>query len=274
MTTEIDTLVINVTADTVQFRNALSEATREAAGFSSAISRAFRQAVVGGKSFESVLSSLALKLAGLALDRALKPVSDYLGKGLDALFSSFGLARGGVVAGGAVQPFANGGVVAQPTLFPLARGLGLMGEAGAEAVLPLARGPDGTLGVKSNAAPADRRHLQRHRRRRRQLPQVGGAGDRHAGPRRGAGETGAVRAPAIDDQSAIGKSRTSRSSPPPERGRSEPGREGSEACRPLRPAPLSFADPPLSGGGESKPETRSDCRFLRTLLHARTRSLP
>ena len=134
--------------------------TSQANSFSGAISRAFKDAVTSGKSFESVLSSLALKLAGLALDRALQPVTNALGGAIDALFKSFGLANGGVVAGGAVQPFAQGGVVSQPTLFPLARGLGLMGEAGAEAVLPLARGPDGTLGVGSGAA-ADRRHLQR-----------------------------------------------------------------------------------------------------------------
>jgi lambda family phage tail tape measure protein len=70
------------------------------------------------------------------------------------LFQSFGLASGGVISAGVVKPFAQGGVVSAPTLFPLARGLGLMGEAGAEAVLPLARGGDGTLGVRtSGAAP-------------------------------------------------------------------------------------------------------------------------
>jgi lambda family phage tail tape measure protein len=52
-----------------------------------------------------------------------------------------------------VKPFAAGGVVGGPTLFPLANGLGLMGERGPEAVLPLARGSDGALGVRS-AAPA------------------------------------------------------------------------------------------------------------------------
>jgi phage-related minor tail protein len=44
-------------------------------------------------------------------------------------------------------PFASGGVVAAPTYFPLGRSLGLMGEAGAEAILPLKRGADGRLGV-------------------------------------------------------------------------------------------------------------------------------
>ena len=148
MVTEVDTLVVNVTADTAQFRNAIREVSNEANGFSRVISHAFRDAVAGGKNFESVLSSLALKLAGLALDRALQPVTNAIGSSIDALFRSFGLANGGVLANGRVQAFAEGGVVSRPTLFPLARGLGLMGEAGPEAVLPLARGPDGTLGVK------------------------------------------------------------------------------------------------------------------------------
>jgi phage-related minor tail protein len=45
-------------------------------------------------------------------------------------------------------PFASGGVIASPVTFPLADGgTGLAGERGAEAILPLARGPDGKLGV-------------------------------------------------------------------------------------------------------------------------------
>ena len=47
------------------------------------------------------------------------------------------------------MPFAQGGVVGAPSYFPLGRGLGVMGEKGAEAVMPLARGPDGRLGVRS-----------------------------------------------------------------------------------------------------------------------------
>ncbi|WP_205470695.1 phage tail tape measure protein [Breoghania sp. L-A4] len=51
-----------------------------------------------------------------------------------------------------VTPFASGGVIAQPSYFAMPRGgLGLMGEAGAEAILPLARGTDGRLGVRSAA---------------------------------------------------------------------------------------------------------------------------
>lgn len=60
------------------------------------------------------------------------------------------LEKGGIVSNGDVEPFAYGGIVNTPTLFPLRRGkLGLMGEAGPEAIMPLARGSDGNLGVRS-----------------------------------------------------------------------------------------------------------------------------
>src|SRR5699024_7824962 len=82
--------------------------------------------------------------------QALTAAASSLSFGGDA----FPFARGGVVAGGGVVPFAAGGVVASPTYFPLGRGLGLMGEAGAEAVMPRARGPDGRLGVRTAAGAA------------------------------------------------------------------------------------------------------------------------
>jgi lambda family phage tail tape measure protein len=152
MANETDQIIIGVTADTRPFEDAMRSLSRSTDGFAAAITRAFRDAVAGGRSFESVLSTLALRLAGLALDRALQPVTAGIGNAIGSVFSDFGLKSGGVVAGGAVKPFAQGGVVSSPTLFPLARGLGLMGEAGPEAVLPLARGSDGTLGVRSGAA--------------------------------------------------------------------------------------------------------------------------
>ena len=40
-----------------------------------------------------------------------------------------------------------GGVINAPTYFPHGDNVGVMGEAGAEAILPLARGADGRLGV-------------------------------------------------------------------------------------------------------------------------------
>lgn len=63
-------------------------------------------------------------------------------------------ADGGAWANG-VQFFANGAaftnsIVSRPTAFGMAGGrTGIMGEAGPEAILPLARGADGSLGVRS-----------------------------------------------------------------------------------------------------------------------------
>jgi len=58
------------------------------------------------------------------------------------------VAKGNVFQGGNVIPFARGGIVDRPTVFPMARGAGLMGEAGPEAVMPLTR-IGGDLGVKA-----------------------------------------------------------------------------------------------------------------------------
>ena len=58
-------------------------------------------------------------------------------------------ANGNAFLGGKVTAFANGGVVSNPTLFPMANGMGLMGEAGPEAVMPLTRDSSGRLGVRS-----------------------------------------------------------------------------------------------------------------------------
>ena len=65
------------------------------------------------------------------------------------LTSALGFSHGGVP--GRVQAFASGGIVSQPTYFPMPDGAGLMGEAGAEAIMPLKRGSDGRLSVLSSA---------------------------------------------------------------------------------------------------------------------------
>jgi len=58
-------------------------------------------------------------------------------------------ALGDVFNNGRVQPFASGGIVDSPHVFPLANGTGLMGEAGPEAILPLTR-INGRLGVETS----------------------------------------------------------------------------------------------------------------------------
>ncbi len=63
-------------------------------------------------------------------------------------------AKGNVFAENKIVPYARGGIVNsivnKPTLFPMANGAGLMGEAGPEAIMPLKRGRGGKLGVQSS----------------------------------------------------------------------------------------------------------------------------
>lgn len=56
-------------------------------------------------------------------------------------------AKGNVFSSPGLSAY-SGQIVSTPTIFPFARGVGLMGEAGPEAIMPLKRGPDGTLGVR------------------------------------------------------------------------------------------------------------------------------
>lgn len=66
--------------------------------------------------------------------------------------SFFGFANGAAFSRGNVVPFADGGVVGGPTMFPMSNGrTGLMGEAGPEAIMPLTRSKGGKLGVKVEA---------------------------------------------------------------------------------------------------------------------------
>jgi phage-related minor tail protein len=127
--------------------------TGSANGFARAITSAFAQGATGAKSFDSTLKSLGLRLSTLSLNLALKPLTSALGSGLEKVFSGLSGALSGSSA--SAQPFAKGGVIASPSFFPLGgRGLGLAGEAGPEAIMPLARGPDGRLGVAATGAGA------------------------------------------------------------------------------------------------------------------------
>lgn len=124
-----------------------------ASAFSRAMTSAFTASVVGGKQFDDVLKSLTLRLSDLAVRLAFKPLEKSISSGIGSLLSGLtgtGSAGGTslAAASGAVKPFATGGVIGTPTYFPLmSGGVGLAGEAGPEAIMPLARGPDGRLGV-------------------------------------------------------------------------------------------------------------------------------
>src|SRR5690606_35989000 len=110
-------------------------------GVARSINSAFRGALVDGKSFKSLLGDIARSFADIALKAAIRPLGNLVGGLVENLFTATNPALAGVT------PFAKGGVIASPRYFPLGQRLGLMGEAGAEAIMPLQRGPDGRLGV-------------------------------------------------------------------------------------------------------------------------------
>lgn len=119
--------------------------------FANAMTRAFAQASAGGKQFDDVLKSLALRLSGMAVTQAFRPLAKGVAGGLSSLINGLFANPGDpslTAAMGAIKPFASGGVIGAPSYFPLSPGgLGLAGEAGPEAIMPLTRGPDGRLGV-------------------------------------------------------------------------------------------------------------------------------
>ncbi|KJZ24952.1 phage tail tape measure protein [Tritonibacter mobilis] len=146
------------TAEMDRVRAAFAATQADAADFETGLSRGLRRAmkdlVVDGDSLSDALESLAKTMINTTFNSAMRPVTDHLGglvsDGIGALVGGIlPFADGAAFSQGKVTPFARGGVVSSPTHFPMRGGLGLMGEAGPEAILPLARGHDGSLGVKT-----------------------------------------------------------------------------------------------------------------------------
>ena len=145
---------VTVRADTAEVERSLEHLDRLSRGFGRSLTSALEGATLRGRSLSDVLRGLGSRLVELSLRSAMKPLEGMIGN----IFSSIAggvtpFAKGGV-PGGRIQPFAAGGVVSTPTYFPMGGKTGLMGEAGAEAVLPLARGNDGRLGVRAGRGGA------------------------------------------------------------------------------------------------------------------------
>ena len=96
-----------------------------------------------GDTFRNLAGQLATMFARQAL---MQTITSALGK--DTWLAGM-FAQGGAFDAGNVVPFAHGGIVSAPTIFPMTRGLGLMGEEGPEAIMPLMRMQDGRLGVSA-----------------------------------------------------------------------------------------------------------------------------
>ncbi len=123
-------------------------------GIGGGLRRAFDGLVFDGAKLSDALKSVAKSLADTVYGIAMKPVQNALGgaiaSGLSGLLGGImPFEKGGSFSQGRVMPFAKGGVVSAPTPFAMRGGQGLMGEAGPEAIMPLARGADGRLGVQA-----------------------------------------------------------------------------------------------------------------------------
>jgi lambda family phage tail tape measure protein len=135
-----------------------------ASQFAKVMTNAFKQSTTGGKEFDDVLRNMALKLSSMAVTNAFKPIAKSFSKGFGNIFKD--IFSGGSTADsgegptttpslaffakGGIKPFASGGVISAPSYFPMSGGLGLAGEAGPEAIMPLTRGSDGRLGVTTS----------------------------------------------------------------------------------------------------------------------------
>ncbi|SFQ15246.1 phage tail tape measure protein, lambda family [Roseivivax halotolerans] len=121
---------------------------------STGLSSAIDGVILDGMSLTQALNEVAQAMIDTAYKAAIDPVADHLGglvsAGVNSVFGQYSpFEKGAGFAQGRVMPFATGGIVTGPTTFPMRGGTGLMGEAGPEAIMPLARGPDGKLGVRA-----------------------------------------------------------------------------------------------------------------------------
>ncbi|MFI7857340.1 phage tail tape measure protein [Pseudomonas promysalinigenes] len=174
----------NIQADAANVAGATNDMLT--AGFNTARDAVAEFAMTGKANFKDFATSVISDMARIASQQAASSLlSGLVGLGVSAVGSYFGggsgngmtpgsagavssnlgasqagygsayfpQALGGAWSGG-VQLFAKGGaftnsVLSRPTAFGMANGgLGVAGEAGPEAIMPLARGSDGSLGVQ------------------------------------------------------------------------------------------------------------------------------
>jgi phage-related minor tail protein len=155
------TLVAGFDAELRRMRSALAATGKDVATLEKGLSRGLRRAFDGvafdGMKLSDALSTVARSMVNTTYNAAMKPVSDHVGglisQGVGSLVRGIlPFADGAPFSQGRVMPFAQGGIVSTATGFGMRGGMGLMGEAGPEAIMPLARGPDGKLGVKGGAS--------------------------------------------------------------------------------------------------------------------------
>ena len=147
-----------LTGEIRQMRLAFAETFKEATNLDRGLSNGLRKAFDGlafdGLKLSDALSMVARNMIDTAYAAAIKPVANGFGSaiadGISGLVAGVMPFKDGTTfSQGRVMPFALGGVVSGATTFPMRGGTGLMGEAGPEAIMPLSRGADGRLGVRT-----------------------------------------------------------------------------------------------------------------------------
>lgn len=150
-------LVSGFDGELQRMKTSLASTGRDVAALERGLSRGLRGAFDGvifdGLSLSDALNTLANSMVNSAYSAAINPVTKHVGgllaQGVDGLVGNIlPFADGAPFSQGRVMPFATGGIVSGATPFGMRGGMGVMGEAGPEAIMPLARGPDGKLGVR------------------------------------------------------------------------------------------------------------------------------
>ena len=103
----------------------------------------------------SVLQEISKVLMNAAIVNGIKTAANgmsgaggFIGSIGDWLGGAVANAKGGVYTSANLSAYSNS-IVDTPTYFAFAKGAGLMGEAGPEAIMPLTRAADGSLGVRA-----------------------------------------------------------------------------------------------------------------------------
>ena len=131
-------------------RGASKDAGTLSRSLSTSLKRAFDGLIFDGARLSDVLAQVGRSITSSVLSAAIKPITGAVSSAVTGgIGSLFGFANGGAFSSGKVTAFASGGIVNGPTTFPMRGGTGLMGEAGPEAIMPLTRGADGSLGVRA-----------------------------------------------------------------------------------------------------------------------------
>lgn len=107
----------------------------------------------GKASFRSLTTSVLSDLARIAQNKFITSLISSMSGSSNGVISAIGSyftanAKGGVYSSPSLSAFSNG-VYNSPQFFAFAKGAGVFGEAGPEAIMPLTRAADGSLGVRA-----------------------------------------------------------------------------------------------------------------------------